>query len=181
MSEILLSSLINEGTNKNVTKKFIYRRPVRPWSSYILILLFSRVIKMMSHLIIDLGFPKKSPQDLGKPQGNLSIIWMGWCKETCLNFEEWNKSTHFFFIVVEFSLSFPGGSVVNNPPSNAGDASWIAGSGRSPGEGNSNPLQYSCLGYFMGRGAWQATVCGLTKELDTTTEWLNKNNTKISL
>ena len=40
--------------------------------------------------------------------------------------------------------------------------------GRSPGEGNGNPLQYSCLGNPMDRGDWQATVHGVTKELDTT-------------
>ena len=40
---------------------------------------------------------------------------------------------------------FPGGSVVKNPPANAGDAGLILGSGRSPGEGNGSPLQYSCL------------------------------------
>jgi len=50
----------------------------------------------------------------------------------------------------------PGGSVVKNPPANAGDtgdAGSIPGSGRSPGEGNGNPRQYSCLGNLMDRGA----------------------------
>ena len=45
---------------------------------------------------------------------------------------------------------FPGGSVVENPPANAGDAGSIPGSGRSPGEENGNPLQYSCLGKSHG-------------------------------
>ena len=49
-----------------------------------------------------------------------------------------------------------------------GDISSIPGSGRSPGEGNSNPLQYSCLGNAMDRGAWQATVHAVTKESDRT-------------
>ena len=64
--------------------------------------------------------------------------------------------------------------VVNNPPANAGDtrdAGSIPGSGRSPGEGNDNPLQYSCLQNPMGRGAWGSTEelqsMGL-QELDTT-------------
>ena len=65
-------------------------------------------------------------------------------------------------------LRVPGGSVVKNPPANAGDAGSIPGSGRSPGEGNGNPLQYSCLQNSMGRGAWQAMVHGVTKESDTT-------------
>jgi len=58
--------------------------------------------------------------------------------------------------------------VVKNLPVNAGDVDSIPGSGRSPGEGNDNPLQYSCLGNPMDRGAWQATVHGVTKELDMT-------------
>ena len=58
--------------------------------------------------------------------------------------------------------------MVKNSPANAGDASSILGLGRSPGEGNGNPLQYSCLGNPMDRGAWWATVHGVTKESDTT-------------
>ena len=50
--------------------------------------------------------------------------------------------------------------MVKNPPSNMGDAGSILGSGRSPGEGNGNPLQYSCLENPMDRGAWRATVQG---------------------
>ena len=60
---------------------------------------------------------------------------------------------------------------VRNPPINTGDlrdASSIPGSGKSPGEGNGNPLQYSCLGNPMDRGARQATVHGVTKEWDKT-------------
>ena len=48
---------------------------------------------------------------------------------------------------------FPGGSVVKNPPANAGDRNLIPGLGRSPGGGHGNPLQYSCLGKPMDRGA----------------------------
>ena len=52
-----------------------------------------------------------------------------------------------------------------NPPASAGDMDSIPGLGRSPGEGNGNPLKYSCLEH---RGAWQATANGVTKESDTT-------------
>ena len=65
-----------------------------------------------------------------------------------------------------YLMSFPGGAVVKNLPTNAGDIrdrGSIPGSGRSPGEGNGNPLQYSCLENPMDRGAWQATVHGVTK------------------
>ena len=56
--------------------------------------------------------------------------------------------------------------VVKNPPANAEDikhAGLISGSGRSPGEGNGNPFQYSCLENPMDRGAQQATIYGITK------------------
>ena len=53
--------------------------------------------------------------------------------------------------------------MVKNPPANAGDAGSIPGSGRSPGGGNGNPLQYSCLENPRDRGAWQATVHGIAK------------------
>ena len=53
-------------------------------------------------------------------------------------------------------LGFPGGSVVNNPLANAGDMGSIPGSGRSPGGANGNPLQHSCLGTPMDRGAGRA-------------------------
>ena len=69
-------------------------------------------------------------------------------------------------------MGLPCGSEVKNPPAKAGDTSLIPGWGRSPGEGNGNPLQYSCLGSPMDRGAWWAIVHGVTKELDAT-EQLN--------
>ena len=71
----------------------------------------------------------------------------------------------------EQRVGFPGGSVVKNPPANAGDgrdASLIPGAGRSPGEGNGNPLQCSCLENPMDRGAWWTAVRGIAKQLDMT-------------
>ena len=65
-------------------------------------------------------------------------------------------------------MGFPGGSVVKYPPANSGDAGSIPGLGRFPGGGNGNPLQHSCLGNCMDRGAWWATVHGGHKELDIT-------------
>ena len=58
--------------------------------------------------------------------------------------------------------------LVKNPPANAGGIGSIPGLGISPGEGNGYPLQYSGLGNPMDRGAWQATVHGVTKESDMT-------------
>ena len=68
-----------------------------------------------------------------------------------------------------FSLGFPGGSVGKESAGNAGDLSSIPGSGRSPGEGNGNPLQYSCLENPMDGGAWWATV-----------HWVTKGRTRLS-
>ena len=61
------------------------------------------------------------------------------------------------------NILFPGGSVVKNLPATAEDIGLIPGLGRSPGEGNDNPLQYSCLEDPMDRGAWRATVHRVTK------------------
>ena len=65
-----------------------------------------------------------------------------------------------------FAIS-PGGSDGKESAYNAGDPGLIPGSGRPPGEGNGNPLQYSCLESSMDRGAWQSTVHEVT-ESDTT-------------
>ena len=61
---------------------------------------------------------------------------------------------------------FPGGSVLKNPPANAGDVGSIPGSRRSPGEGNGNTLQDFYLGNSMDRGDSRAIVLEVTKELD---------------
>ena len=66
---------------------------------------------------------------------------------------------------------FPGDLVVKNPPATAGDmgdVDLITRSGRSPGEGNDSPLQFSCLENHMDRGAWWTLVHGVVKVLDTT-------------
>ena len=72
------------------------------------------------------------------------------------------KNIENFFQKIEMLL-IPGGTVVKNLPASGGEASSIPGSGRSPGEGNGNPLHYSCLGNHMDRGVWQATVQGVAK------------------
>ena len=96
---------------------------------------------------------------------NTALIWI-----ECTNF------THklFFFLHINFTLKlfslvymvymdFAGVAPVKNPPANAGDPGSIPGSGRSSGDGNGNPLQYSCLENPMDKGAWGATVHGLAK------------------
>ena len=60
----------------------------------------------------------------------------------------------------------PCGSVVKSLPASAGDVGLVPESGGSPGGGNGDPLRYSSLGNPLDRGAWRATVHGVTKELD---------------
>ena len=81
----------------------------------------------------------------------------------------------FFFNPLSRKLKgFRGGSEVQNPTANVGDMGLIPGSGRSPGEGNGSPFQYSCLGKPLDKEAWQATVRGVAKESDTIW-WLINN------
>ena len=62
-----------------------------------------------------------------------------------------------------YHMGFPGGSVLKNLPANAGDRGSIPGLGKCPGEGNGNPVPDSCLENPMDRGAWRATVHGVTR------------------
>ena len=73
--------------------------------------------------------------------------------------------------------------MVKNLPASvkdAGDMGLIPGLGRCPGEGNGNPLQYSCLGNPIDRGAWQVTVHGFAKESDMTEQVNNNNNVEMN-
>ena len=63
-----------------------------------------------------------------------------------------------YLLLGSYHLDFPDGSVVKNPSANAGDAGLIPALGRSSRKGNGNPIQYSCLGNPMHRGAWWAMV-----------------------
>ena len=63
---------------------------------------------------------------------------------------------------------------VKNPPANAGDVGLIPGPGRSPGEGNDNPLQYSCLENSTDRGGWQATIHGAIKSWTRLSDWTTR-------
>ena len=73
------------------------------------------------------------------------------------------KENNNFELINTIEWGFPGGSEVKASARNAGDPGSIPGSGRSPGEGNGNPLQYSYLGNPMDRGAWWPTVHRVAK------------------
>ena len=78
------------------------------------------------------------------------------------------KLTKILIEVVSDGWGFPGGSDGKEPTCNVGEPCSIPGLGRSPGEGNGYPFQYSCLENPMDRGAWRATVYRSSKELDMT-------------
>ena len=78
------------------------------------------------------------------------------------------------FLINTLQLDFPGDPLDKNPPAHAGDLGSIPALGRSSGEGNGNPFQCSCLGNPMARGAWQATVHGVTKS------WTRLSNSTIT-
>ena len=78
-------------------------------------------------------------------------------------FKSQRRTRRFFTPHLEVDEGFPSHSVVKNPHADAGDTGSIPGSGRSPGGGNGNPLQYSCFGIPMDRAVWRATVYGVAK------------------
>ena len=79
--------------------------------------------------------------------------------------------------ILSRNLAFQVALVVKNPPANAGDTALIPGSGRFPGGGHCNPLQYSCLENPMDRGVWQATAHGVAKSW-TWLKWLRTHTCK---
>ena len=99
---------------------------------------------------------------VGEGLGSILCYWHGVIRE--MQFGMWQS------LCTALNISsgrgrwvFPGVPVVKNPAANAGNTGLIPGSQRSPGEGNGYPLKFSCLVNPMDRGAWQATVHGVTK------------------
>ena len=82
-------------------------------------------------------------------------------------------------IALKKELGFPGGSESEASGCNAEDLGSIPGSGRSPGEGNGNPLQYSCLENPMDSRAWQATVPGVTKNQTRLSDFTFKKELEV--
>ena len=87
----------------------------------------------------------------------LFTIARTWKQHRCLSADEWTKKLCYIY------MGFPGSSDSKESPYSAGDLGSIPGPRTSPGEGNGNPLQYSCLENPMHKGAWQASVHGVTK------------------
>ena len=99
----------------------------------------------------------------GEPQGQYEMhAWGRKELDTTWRLNN-NKLNYIMELMLSFIAGFPGGSGVKASACNAGDLGSIPGLGRSPGEGNGNPLQYSCLENPVDREAWWATVHGVAK------------------
>ena len=105
---------------------------------------------------------------------NMSVVltWETWFivgKIMIVPLDSWCVSPEYFGLF--HKLGFPGGSVVTHPPASARYLGSIPGSGTSPGGGNGNSLQYSCLENPTARGAWWATAHGVTKSRTRPSNW----------
>ena len=90
--------------------------------------------------------PEVEPAEHSQPRTAVRMLWAG------RNPKE--GGSHLLSCTIPDGFGFLGSSVIKNPPANTGDVGLIPGSGRSPGEGHGNPIQYSCLENPMDRGAW---------------------------
>ena len=113
------------------------------------------------------------PYGINKQWHVYSSIWVitDWWEESLEAQREWLRITY------SHSGGFPGGSDSKESTCNAGDPGSIPASRRSLGEGNSNPLQYSCLENPTDRGAWQATVHGVANGYGY--DWATSTSTVI--
>ena len=138
------------------------------------------ILQMMTHM--HFNFPLKSCLSFPPPtsrtkSGSLQILGrrgqslplfsktLNMINRLCEEREK-KKMTRLLQLPLNILWASQVAQLLKNPSANAGDARHVAsipGSGRSPGVGNGNPLQYSCLEYLMGRGTQQATVHGVAK------------------
>ena len=112
-------------------------------------LTFSHLISFVTHCFTNLLSPTKDPKLSSTDLLFLRILWDGW-----------DSSAVF---LPGLQSCFPCGPDGKESACNAKDPGSVPGLGRSPGEGSGCPLQYSCLGNAMDRGAWWSTVHGVTK------------------
>ena len=121
----------------------------------------------------------RHPSSLPNPCVVLEGCWQLSSSNSCVSIFPHLPTDHFLRyldIIYPATRGFPGSSDGIESAYNAGHPGSIPGSEITPGEGNSNPVQYSCLENYMDRGAWWVTVYGGHKESDTT-EWLTHTHT----
>ena len=104
----------------------------------------------------------EDPLEKGVATHSSIFAWRIPCTEESVGYSPWNHKESDMTEIQIALFDFPGGSVGKESACNVGDLGSIPGSGRSPGEGNGNPLQYSYLENFMDRGAWMATIHGVS-------------------
>ena len=119
--------------------------------------LYSLCFKCKTDLFLSPFHPFTSPNSLN----DITIILVSQGRKLQMTFD--SPKTLSNMILGLPVKGFPGGSVVKNPPANVGDTGLIPGSGRSPGGGNGDPTQYSCLGNPMDRGALRTTGHAVAK------------------
>ena len=100
----------------------------------------------------------------GVAQSRTQLKWLSSSSSVYMSVSVCQSVPAFFCYLVSIHY-FPGGSEGKKSACSTGDLGSIPGSGRSPGEGNGNPLQHTCLENSMDRGSWQATVHGVTKRV----------------
>ena len=108
-----------------------------------------------------LHYPQRADTALKTLNSSSPVFLIPVKRETTLIFGAWIDN------LVAVSLGFPGGSDSKESTCNAGDLGSIPGSGRFPGEGNGNPLQYSCLENPLDREVWWVTVHGVAESVTT--------------
>ena len=104
-------------------------------------------------------------------EGKKLPTWVFWPGELHGLYSPWGHKESERTERLSLFLGFSGSSVRKESACNTGDGGLIPGLGRSPGEGNHNPLQYSCLGNSMNRGAWWATVHRTAKSRTFQSDW----------
>ena len=113
-----------------------------------------------------------SERNITLKKGSFRPFWVRKAKHrNFLPFLSFNKYSLCTTYILGAGKDFPGGLVVQNLPANARDAGLIPGSRKSPREGNGNPLQDSCLGNPMDRGAWGTTAQGVAKSQTRLSDW----------
>ena len=171
IAEKLYVQYLTTFLGEHFTHRFLQPRSYLPWWSFIT------------------GLPISSLSSSSFHQSNFSK-WLSWLFSVAVTFHHLSKfqilclhdqnppdlilTFHSFSTIIILSnvlRGFPGGSDGKESACNVGDPSSNPGLGRSPGEGNGNPLQYSCLENPKDKEAWQATVHGVAKKSDTTKRW----------
>ena len=154
--------------------RFFFRALMKNYNQYLDIELQDNFLffKLLSFTLLCYNIPSKRIHGECWTKDCLAFILQAKGKHQ--NAREETSSDQLIWLLLSISC-FPGDIVVKNLPLNAGEAGPIPGFGRSPGVGNGNPLQYSCLENSINRGIWWATVHGVAKSWTQLGERLSRH------